>query len=1101
MNQEKFVFPVSFSQQRLWFLNQLEPESVAYNVASAFRLTGRLNLVAFQQALNEIVRRHESLRTTFPSVDGKPVQEISAHQQLAVNVVDLRSMSQAEREPRARTLTQEEAQRPFDLTRGPLFRTTLLRMADEDHILLLTKQHIISDGWSMGVLCRELSALYNAYNAQEPSPLPPLPIQYADYAVWQQEWLRGEVLERQLAYWKAQLAGAAELLELPTDYARPSHQSYRGQVEEIAISKSLLAGLQQLSQQAGVTLFMTLLTAFQILLFRYSGQDDIIVGSPIANRTRAEVEGLIGFFVNTLALRTNLSGNPTFRELLGRVRRVCLEAYAHQDLPFEKLAEEIQPVRTLSYHPLFQVMFILQNTPPASLELSGLSASRFIIDNETSAFDMMLSLTQQPEGLRGWLKYSTDLFTTPTAQRFLAHLQTLLSAAVTRPDAHISDFPLMAEEEQRQVLVDWNETHSTFGMNSCIHELFEDQVQRTPNAVALVYKGQQLTYEELNLRANRLAHYLRSLGIGQGDLVGLCLERSADMVVGLLAILKAGGAYLPLDPTYPTERLAFMLCDSGTGVVLTRRELAGMLPDADVRVVCLDADASAISKFGGEKPPHATGTNSPLYVMYTSGSTGRPKAVVGLHQGAVNRIAWLSAAYPFAEDEVCCQKTALSFVDSVAELFGPLLHGVSIVIIPDEAAKDPVHLVRMLAAHKITRIGLVPSLLQAILDSHRDLKERLPKLKIWASGGEALSVRLWQRFRETMPHSTLLNLYGSTEVSACVTWHDTSLGTKVTGTIPIGRPIANAQTYILDSYLRPVPIGVPGELCAGGIGLASGYLNRPELTAERFIPSPFGPDRGSRLYRTGDLARYLPDGSIEFLGRIDQQIKVRGYRIEPGEIESTLNQHPEVRNSVVVARYDGIAIPSSLPSAGTGLVAYFVSNSAPEPRGSELRRFLQHRLPDYMIPSGFVSLEALPLLPNGKIDRRALPSAEPSSHVLEQVYVAPRTAVEELLADIFVEILSIEKVGVYDNFFELGGHSLLATQVVSRIRDTLRVDVPLLTMFEVPTVAELSEAIAARTGKPAQLEKIAQLRQRLKRIPAEQIRRTLEEHRQQGGHV
>jgi aspartate racemase len=1037
-------FPLSFAQERLWFLNRWEPDSPAYNVSRAIQFRGTLNVKALRSTLEAIVSRHESLRTTFSLSDREPVQIISGSGSVSMPLIDLsgQSVSEESQAAEVRRLSTEEARRVFDLNQGPLLRATLLRLSEEEHVLLLIMHHIISDGWSMGVLLRELSVLYEAHTTGKPSPLPELPIQYADFAVWQREWLQGEVLEAQLAYWKRQLGESLPVLQLPTDHPRPATQTFRGARQSLMLPQHVSEGLEALSRQEGVTLFMALLAAFKTLLYRYTGQEDIAVGSPLASRNRSEIEGLIGFFVNTLVLRSDLSGTPTFRELLERTRKVALDAYAHQDMPFEKLVEEIQPERDLSHNPLFQVMFILQNTPGRTLELPGLAVSDLEVDNGTAKFDLTLSIVEGVEGLKATFEYNTDLFDEATVTRMAGHFRVLLEGIVADPDRRLSGLPLLTEVERHQLLVGWNETQADYPEDKCIHELFEAQVEQTPEAIAVVFDEEQLTYQELNRRANQLAHHLRRLGVGPGVLVGICLERSLEMVIGLLGILKAGGAYVPLDPAYPKERLAFMLEDSEVSILLTQERLVGHSP---LKVVCLDTDWESISQESQEDPITKTTADDVAYVIYTSGSTGKPKGVLGLNRGAVNRFMWMWESYPFEAGEICCQKTPLSFVDSVWEIFGPLLQGIPTIIISDETLKDPRQLVEILAAHRVTRIVLVPSLLRVLLDIYDDLQRLLPHLRIWVTSGEALSPTLLQRFRKSIPQGMLLNL-----LSADSTWYDTSKD-KSLPLVPIGRPISNTQVYILDAHLQPVPIGVSGELHIGGVGLARGYLNRPELTAERFIRSPFSNELGERLYKTGDLVRYRPDGSIEFLGRKDHQVKIRGFRIELGEIEATLSQHPGVRQNVIIARED---TPNE-----KRLVAYLVPKGETAPSVSELHHFLREKLPEHMVPTAFVTLEALPLTPNGKVNRRALPAPDTARPELEKAFVIPRDTLEVQLVKIWEEILGVQVIGVRDNFFDLGGHSLLGVRLFARIKEEFGQELPLATLFQAPTVEQLADVL------------------------------------------
>ena len=1039
--------PLSFAQQRLWFIDQLEPGNPAYNNLDAFRLTDRLNVAALERTTSEIVKRHEALRTTFPTVDGQPVQIISQTLSVPLRVTDLSHLPAVGREAEAERLVREEAQRPFDLAQGPLLRTTLLRLGEEDHILLLAMHHIVSDGWSGGVLFQEITALYEAFSTGKPAPLPELPVQYADYAVWQRGWLQGEVLEKQLSYWRERLSGAPPVLELPTDHPRPAVQSFRGARQSVMLSKSLTEALRTLSQREGATLFMILLAAFQTLLRRYSNQEEIVVGSPIAGRTRPETEGLIGLFVNTLVLHTDLSGDPSFRELLGRVREVALGAYAHQDVPFEKLVEELQPKRSLSHTPLFQVMFILQNAPRLALNLSGLTLKSLEFDNGTAQFDVTLSVVEVAEGLQAKFEYNTDLFDAATITRMLKHFQVLLEGVVANPDQRLSELPLLTEAERHQLLIEWNDTAVEYPRDICLHELFEAQVTRTPEAVAVVFEEEQLTYRELNRRANQLARYLRKLGVGPEVLVGIMMERSIEMVVGLLGILKAGGAYVPLDPAYPQERLSFMLEDARVPVLLTQARLAESLPQSEAEVVSVDALREVIAQEGVENPAGGATAENLAYVIYTSGSTGRPKGAMNSHRGICNRLLWMQDAYQLTGADRVLQKTPFSFDVSVWEFFWPLLTGARLVVAQPGGHQDSDYLVKLITEQKITTLHFVPSMLQVFLEGWG--LETCDSLKQVMCSGEALPFELQERFFARL-NAELHNLYGPTEAAVDVTFWACERESN-RRTVPIGRPIANTQIYLLDRRLQPVPVGVPGELYIGGVGVARGYLNRPELTAERFIPDPFSAEDGARLYKTGDLARYLPDGNIEYLGRIDHQVKLRGFRIELGEIEAVLQQYAGVRDVVVLLREDG--------PGDKRLVAYVAVRGEAAPGPAELRRFLSERLPEYMVPQAFVLLDELPLTPNGKVDRRALPEPDGARPEPGAGYVAPRGAEEEEVARVWAEVLKVERVGADDNFFELGGHSLLVMQVVSRLRRSLGVELPLRSLFEAPTVVGLAEAI------------------------------------------
>jgi amino acid adenylation domain-containing protein len=1053
--------PLSYVQQQLWLLAQLEPDTAAYNIVEAMQLQGDLNIDALQQSLDAIVAHHEILRTTYIAEDGNPVQVIGAPRSVELKVINLIDESLTEPSTVVQQLLQNEAQRPFNLTSDLMLRACLIQRSPlgrlpagaspQENILLLVMHHIATDGWSMSILYDELTTLYQAFKDGLSNPLPELPIQYADFAVWQREWLSGEVQQKQLNYWKQQLAGATPVLELPTDKPRPPVQSYRGARQFFVLPQSLSQALHGLSRQEGVTLFMTLLAAFQTLLYRYSRQEDILVGSPIAGRNREEIEGLIGFFVNTLVLRTDMSGNPNFRELLQRVRSMAMSAYAHQDLPFEKLVEQLQPERSLSYHPLFQVMFVLQNVPKQTFELPGLSITSVDVDHLASQFDITLSIEETEQGLRGLWEYNTDLFDASSIERMSEHFQTLLEAIVSDPQQHVTQLPLLTPNERQQLLVEWNNTQAEY-QEQCIHKLFEQQVEKTPHAVAVVFEDKQLTYQQLNNRANQLAHYLQTLGIGPDVLVGICIERSLEMVVGLLGILKAGGAYVPLDPEYPQERLEFMLEDTQTPVLLTQEKLVNSLPAHQAQLICLDSEWQLIAQHSEENPVSEVTIDNLVYIIYTSGSTGKPKGVMVAHRGICNHLYWRQATFQLTERDKVLQTIPFSFDPSVWQLFWPLSFGGQLVMARPGGHQDPAYLVKVFTEQQITVSGLVPSIIQVLLE--QEGIENCQSLRHVTSGGEALAIELGERFLNRLNlDNILINCYGPTEASIDVSTWICQRGTNYT-IAPIGRPIANVQTYILDKNLQPVPVGQSGELHIGGIGLARGYLNRPELTAEKFILNPFSSAPNARLYKTGDLARYLSDGNIEFLGRIDHQVKIRGFRIELGEIEATLATHPALQQTLVMVRED---VPGD-----KRLVAYLVAH--PEqvsPSPSELRSYLQDKLPEYMVPAAFVLLNTLPLNPNGKVDRRALRVPDTADFGDANSFVEPRNATEEVLVGIWVQVLGLERLGIHDNFFEFGGNSLLATQVISRIRQNLRVEIPLRLLFETPTIAGLASAITS----------------------------------------
>ncbi len=1046
------VMPASFAQRRLWFLDQLETEKSVYNMAAARRLIGQLNVEAIERALSEIVRRHEALRTTFTMSEGVAAQVIHPAEPARLPVVDLSRVPETEREARAQALACDEARRPFDLGRWPLVRAMLFRLREDDHVLVVTMHHIVSDGWSMGVLTEELAALYTAFSKGEPSPLAELPIQYADFVAWQREALKGEALKAHLEYWGRQLGGELSPLELPADRPRSQAQSFRGAVLNFNLPREISGQLKALSQREGVTLYMTLLAAFQALLSRYTGQQDVSVGSPIANRNHPALERLIGFFANTLVMRTDLSGNPTFKVLLDRVRKVSLEAYAHQDLPLERVVEELQPIRDLSHSPLFQVLFVLQNAPQDEFKLPGLASQHIDVHAGMAHFDLTLSMTEEAGQLIGTFEYKTDLFDEPTIRRMADNLEELLKSALADPDRQVSSLSILTEAERYKLLVECNAGHADYADHACIHKMFERQVERTPDEGAVEFEGTRLTYRELNGRANRLAHHLRKVGAGPDVLVGLCLERGLDAVTGLLGILKAGAAYVPLDATYPKQRLALML--EGAQLVLTDRRLISALPECESKVICLDEIADRLAEQRPEDPINETGPDNLAYVVYTSGSTGLPKGVAMNHRAVANMIGWQLQSSRASVGTRTLQFASLSFDVSFQEIISTLCSGGTLVLISEELRRDDQRLMRFLTDAEIERL-FVPFVMLQQLAERAETEQSPPKsLREVMTAGEQLKITPQiESFFASLPGCTLYNHYGPSETHAA-TWLTLEGAPARWSRLPsIGRRLPHAQMYILDGELQPVPLGVIGELYIGGYGLARGYHARPELTAERFIPDPFSREPGARLYRTGDLARYLADGNIEFFGRKDDQVKIRGFRVEPGEIETALRQHPGLREAVVAAW-------EHRPGEKR-LVAYVIPANSASVSNVELRSFLKQRLPDYMVPSGFLVLDELPLTRSGKVDRRALPAPDSGHFDSDSDHAAPRNQTEEVIAEIWADVLGVERVGINDNFFDLGGHSLMAARLISRLRDALRIELPLRRLFEEPTVAELAESIWA----------------------------------------
>ncbi|GET41100.1 amino acid adenylation [Microseira wollei NIES-4236] len=1143
---------LSYGQKALYFLHQLAPDSPAYNIVGAVRIREDLDIPALQRAFQTLVNRHFYGRITFRYFQGETVGRVDEDVEVCFLEEDASSWSEAYLKDRL----IKEAYRPFNLEKGPLLRVNLFVCSPQEHILLLVVHHIIADFWSLAAIAQELGILYQAEKNKTEVNLPEQTVQYTDYVSWQKEMLAGEEGERLWKYWQKQLAGELPVLNLPTDRQRPPVQSYRGAAYSFKLSSELTQQLKTLSRTKGTTLYMTLLAAFQVLLYRYTGQEDILVGSPTAGRSRAQLAGIVGYFVNPVVLRSNLSGNPTFEAFLDKLRQTVLDAFEHQDYPFGLLVERIVPVREPSRSPLFQVMFVLQKAHLPELEslasvalgetgtkikLRELELESLAIEQRVSQFDLTLTMGEVNGSLSAAFQYNTDLFDAGTMARMAGHFQTLLESAIGHPPRYananpqqsISTLPILTERERHQLLVEWNNTEVDYKSDVCLHQLFEAQVEKTPDAVAVIFEKEQLTYRELNQKADRLAQYLETLGVKPEVMVGICIERSREMVVGILGILKAGGAYVPIDPTYPQERLAFMVEDASVPVLLTQERLLEILPEHKAVVVCLDKDwETKVEIENTIQNPHSqagawerVNPENLAYVIYTSGSTGKPKGAMNTHKGICNRLLWMQDAYQLTSSDRVLQKTPFSFDVSVWEFFWPLITGATLVVAKPGGHQDSAYLVKTIAEEKITTIHFVPSMLQIFLEEQG--LETCQSLRQVMCSGEALPWQLQERFF-TRLNAELHNLYGPTEAAVDVTFwrcnseigagkmptpqnqsnscgvgagkmptpqnQSNSCGVGVPpapradegdfckrSIVPIGRPIANTQIYLLDANLQPVPVGVPGELHIGGVGVARGYLNRPDLTAEKFISNPFR--ASAKLYKTGDLARYLPDGTIEYLGRIDRQVKIRGFRIELGEIEAALQQHPNLREAIVLVREtkekslqvnlvndleDTESIselrrflkgkPESEKPADKRLIAYCVKNEQPAPTVTELRRFLKTKLPEYMVPSAFVMLDALPLTPNGKIDRRNLPDPGVVRPDIEKAFVAPRTQIEATLAEIWSQVLGIEQVGIQDNFFELGGDSIRSIQVRSQAQ-AKGLNFSLPDLFQHQTIEKLAQEI------------------------------------------
>jgi amino acid adenylation domain-containing protein len=1042
-NSSSQIVPLSIIQKRIWLMEQLQPELPFSNSPLALTLKGTLDKSVLSQSLTFILNRHEALRTIFPLHNGEPFQKVLQPWILSPEIIAIQNLSREQQIIEAKKIAQLEAQQKFDLQTGPLIRTKLLQLSESEHILLIIMHHIIFDGWSENILIDELNCLYNAMLSNQKPNLPELLIQYKDFTIWQEKRLNQEFLAKKLSYWQTKLADNLSTLELKTDFPRPNNFSYEGDNENLILSDSLTNSLVSLTQKKGVTLFMVFLATFQALLYRYTSQEKINVGVPIAGRNRKEIEGLIGLFMNTIVFCSDFSHDPTFNELLADVKQVSLEAYSHQELPFDKLVEVLKPNRDKNRWPIFQVLFNFRNLPTQQPQKeNSLLIEKFNCPwGMIGGLDLILEITNISQQFHCKFTYPTQLFQQSTIQLLVQHFKLLLENAVAQPDKPLNQLNLLTDEERNKILRTWNSTQKHYPKSFCIHELFEQQVLKTPNNIAVVFEGEQLTYSQLNEEANQLAHYLKEKIITSNVTIGICIERSLEMIIGILAIIKAGCIYVPLDPEYPQERLNFMIEDSNIAALLTQNHLKPKLSNYQGLIITLDEDKYLWSEANKENLSPQLELNDNLYIIYTSGTTGKPKGVIVTHRGACNHLHWRHNYFPLTTSDKVLQKASLNFDDSFWEIFEPLTIGAQLILAPPYQHAEIQYLINTIIKNKVTTLCLVPSLLQVFLENPHASK--CTTLKRVTTGGERLSVKVQEKFFQVL-NADLYNGYGATETTIAVCYWKCQPN-QAYSTVPIGKPINNTQVYILNSHLQPLPVGITGELYIAGDGLARGYLNRPDLTAQKFINNPFG---DGQLYKTGDLARYLPDGNIEFIGRIDEQIKIRGFRVELGEIENNLLEHSNIKETVVVALEN--------EQGEKYLVAYLITNESL--KITEIRDYLTQKLPNYMLPSAFVFLDEFPLTPNGKIDKKALPKPDFENN-RENEFIAPSNDIEIKLAQIWQEVLKVEKIGINDNFFSLGGHSLLATQIVSRIRTNFSLELPLIYLFEYPTIKSLSEHI------------------------------------------
>ncbi|MEH2377490.1 MAG: amino acid adenylation domain-containing protein [Nostoc sp.] len=1064
--------PLSFGQQRLWFLHQFEPDSSSNNMPVVVRFTGNLNVAVLEESLREVVHRHEVLRTTFPAVNGKPTQVIATDVSLTLPIIDLQQVPDEQREAEAYLLATKEAHQPFDLANGPILRVLLLRLSDRKHLLIWNMHCIVCDGASSDLFYQDFTTIYKAFSAGKASPLTPLPVQYADFTNWQYQWLQGEVLESQVNYWKQKLEGNLPIIKLPYDHPHPQGvQTYRGDRAPLLLPKAVNHALTHLSQKLGATLFMTLLAAFELLLYRYSGQEDLLISFASAGRGQVETEGLIGFFSNTLVLRSNFAGNPTFRELLDRVRKDCLEAYTHQDLPFEKLIEELSPEqRNRNSSPLFQVKFSLN--PPwsngrgmASVQLPDLTITSLFgyIYHGKTKYDLTLVLREQDNGLGMVFDYNAEIFDASTIERMLGHFKTLLEGIVANPDQLIAELPLLTAPEQHQ-LIEWNSKQADYAQDTCIHHWFENRAKGTPNNIAVSFENQQLTYQELNQRANQLAHYLQTLGVGSGVLVSLYIEPSLEMIVGLLGILKAGGTYVSIAPTSGQDGLAFILEDAQISLVLTQSSLVEKLSEHQAQVICLDSDWEVIALHTIENLEYYTTDQTLACVIYVSGSNGKPNGIAITHRNLVTHSLAISETWELIQSDRLLLIASISCDTFIESLFPCWIAGATAILQSQKLQNSAAQFFPFIAQQQISIVNIPTSFWYELVKEPSVSLQTLPAiLRLVMVGGEKVSRNAYLTWVEKVgKRSRWLNAYGSLETTLTATVYDPETATEASNTrseIPIGRAIANTQIYILDRRSQPVPIGIAGEIYISSIGVAQGYFNRPDLTSEKFIPNPFSSESGAYLYKSGDLGRYLSDGNIEFLGRLDNQVKIRGFRIELAEIETILAQYPGVQKTVVITKED---VPRD-----KGLVAYLVPKEGETFGSEQLLSFLQQKLPEYMLPSAFVIVDSLPLNANGQVDRKALRALNPTNIEIKKTFATAENPLQLQLTEIWENVLGIHPIGIQDNFFDLGGNSLLAVRLFSQIEKIAGKNLALSILLQAPTIEQLANIIEReRCSKP-----------------------------------